>query len=109
MAPSFSDRFTADKEVYRGIKRELKIITVSTVTSFVFGVSTSVAFIKPLNEDLEHFFAFKLFQIYCSNHFTVLSFIYRSSFPLIACVMMSHLLQVVYYTQHIRFQTPPFY
>ncbi|XP_044254774.1 uncharacterized protein LOC123005187 [Tribolium madens] len=94
----------AGREVHSRIKYEIRITNILSVLNVVITLYASYWYTHPIDDDKEIFYALRFFEEYWPRQKRVLSIIYRATFPLFAYVMIVHAYQVIYATQHLRFQ-----
>nr|XP_015834420.1 PREDICTED: uncharacterized protein LOC107397732 [Tribolium castaneum]XP_015834421.1 PREDICTED: uncharacterized protein LOC107397732 [Tribolium castaneum] len=94
----------AGQEAHSRIKSEIRITTVLSVLNFIITLYASYWYVYPIEGDKEIYYALKFFEEYCPRHKMVLSVVYRATFPLLSYAMIVQAYQVIYTTQHIRFQ-----
>ncbi|KAJ3656677.1 hypothetical protein Zmor_015731 [Zophobas morio] len=95
---------SAGKKVETKIRQEVKYMTIYIVITFLTTVCGSILFAINLSHDLEWFFALRFFKDYFPNQYTILAVLYKATFICIGYSMIVHAFQIIYYTQHLRYQ-----
>ena len=95
---------SAGKKVERKIRQGVKYMTIYIVITFLTTVCGTVLFAINLSHDLEWFFALRFFKDYFPGQYTILTVLYKTTFICIGYSMTVHAFQIIYYTQHLRYQ-----
>ena len=95
---------SAGKKVETKIRQEVKYMTIYIVITFLTTVCGSILFAINLSHDLEWFFGLRFFKDYFPNQYTILAVLYKATFICIGYSMIVHAFQMIYYTQHLRYQ-----
>lgn len=95
---------SAGDKIRSDIKKEIIVITTFGIFNFLFSFYAGFLHVKIIPEDIESLVVLRLFQVHFPNHFQILTLIFKSTYFLLSYVMIVHCYQVIYYTQHLRFQ-----
>ncbi|RZB38847.1 hypothetical protein BDFB_011043, partial [Asbolus verrucosus] len=95
---------SAGQIIHSRIKIESIVITAFVGVNFMISIYTVYLFVTPIFADKELFFALRFFEEYFPEQKSFLSWTYRGAYSFIIYVMTVHAYQVIYYTQHIKFQ-----
>ncbi|KAJ3657233.1 hypothetical protein Zmor_016247 [Zophobas morio] len=94
----------ATRKTYKEIRKEIIFIHVHCIANLIVVVVGLYYFLKFEARDNEYFFPFRFFEDYCADKSTILTFVYKSTFPIIGYLFFVHQFQLMYFTQHIRYQ-----
>lgn len=95
---------SAGEDLHSKLKIKIKMITAFTVTNTLIASIGVFLFVKPLSNDINIFFVFRLINDYFPNYKHFLEILYRSTFIVLGYLLLVHCYQVIYFTQHINFQ-----
>ncbi|XP_015834443.2 uncharacterized protein LOC107397740 [Tribolium castaneum] len=98
------DITAADDAVSSRIKFEINVITVFCLVNYLLALVASFFYYMSFYGDEEIFYLIRFLEDHCPNHKRVLIKLYKISFVLLGYVMVVHACQVLYATQHVRFQ-----
>ncbi|KAJ3656688.1 hypothetical protein Zmor_015741 [Zophobas morio] len=95
---------SAGEKIASKIRKEANYLSLYCIMTCLTAVGASVLFVMDLPHDLEWFFVLRFLQDYLPEQFTVLALLYKTTFFFTGYSMIVHALQVIYYTQHLRYQ-----
>jgi hypothetical protein len=95
---------SAGKELSQKIKKEARCTSIIVIVNFVIAFLSAVLFFLPAENDEELFFALYLFKRWFPVYGFVLSWIYRSTFFVLAYVLITPIHEFIYVIQHVKFQ-----
>jgi hypothetical protein len=95
---------SAGKELFQRIKKEAMCTSVIVVVNSVIALLSAVLFFLPVENDEELFFALYLFKRWFPVYGFVSSWIYRSTFFVLAYVLITPIHECIYTVQHVKFQ-----
>ncbi|EFA02841.1 odorant receptor 277 [Tribolium castaneum] len=95
---------SAGAEITRQIRFESRVVTIYAIINFVMVVIASCLHITPLESDYETFYMIRFFEDKIPDYANVCKTSYRSTFLVMGYVMMVHVYQIIYATQHGKFQ-----
>jgi hypothetical protein len=96
---------SAGEKVHRQIKNQATFMTIFAVVNFLISIVGGCLYLVPLSEDVDTFVAFYLFHNYFPNQEKYLSSIYRMTFLMLGYFMIVHGYQIIYYSEHGRYQS----
>jgi hypothetical protein len=96
---------SAGEKVHRQIKNQATFMTIFAVVNFLISIVGGCLYLVPLSEDVDTFVAFYLFHNYFPNQEKYLSSIYRMTFLMLGYLMIVHGYQIIYYSEHGRYQS----
>ncbi|EFA02840.1 odorant receptor 281 [Tribolium castaneum] len=94
----------AGDEIYSQIKFENKIIKIFVVFNCIVTFIGSYLYFLPLDSDNETFYAVRFIEENYPDHRNLLHGLYRSTFLIFGYAMTVHVYQVIYNSQHLRYQ-----
>ena len=95
---------SAGERVEKKIRREVKYMTIYIVITFVIALCGSLLFAVNLSHNLEWFFVLRFFKVYFPDQYIVLAILYKVTFIFTGYSMVVQVFQIIYYTQHLRYQ-----
>ncbi|RZB39214.1 7tm 6 domain containing protein [Asbolus verrucosus] len=100
---------SAGEKVNSRIKTEILTTTAFAIANFLLACYCCYCFIIPLSADKETFFAFRFCEDYFPDRKNILGWTYRVTFFTTCYVMIMPSYQIIYYTQHMKFQIMLFF
>ena len=94
----------AGEKVEKKIRFGVKYITIYIVATVLAALCGSILFAVNLSHDLEWFFVLRFIKDYFPDKYLVLAILYKATFIFSGYSMIVHVLQIIYYTQHLRYQ-----
>jgi hypothetical protein len=94
----------AGEEIHSRLKFEIKVITSFALFNFGVAIFAGCMYCVPIFADSELFYLLRFADEHFPNQKIIVEVIYRFSFLFLIYVMMVLAYQVIYYTQHARFQ-----
>jgi hypothetical protein len=95
---------SAGKELSQKIKKEAMCTSIIVIVNSVIALLAALLFFLPAENDEELFFALYLFKRWFPVYGFVLSWIYRSTFFVLAYVLITPIHEFIYVIQHVKFQ-----
>jgi hypothetical protein len=95
---------SAGKETHQEIQQESKYISALLLFNMILTFLAALFHFIPVENDEEVFFAFMLFQKWFPKYGVVLNWLYRSTFFVMAFVMITSIHQFIYAIEQIKFQ-----
>ncbi|KAJ3642021.1 hypothetical protein Zmor_028485 [Zophobas morio] len=93
-----------DEQIARRIKFEIKTVNAYTIVNTFFALSASVVLMLPSEELKKMYFQLPIIEKYVPAWKNEISFLYLSTYTLIAMALVASCNQVVYATCHFRIQ-----
>ncbi|KAJ3657237.1 hypothetical protein Zmor_016249 [Zophobas morio] len=95
---------SADEETETKILKESKFINMYVFLNTVVGLVWAITMTFPNHREVEHFFPVFLFQKWLPQHNHFLGYVFKITSFVTSFTMVAHGYQVIYATQHLKFQ-----
>ncbi|EFA02953.1 odorant receptor 278 [Tribolium castaneum] len=92
------------EEINRRVKFQSRVITIYALVNFLLAIVASYLYFSPLDSDNETFYMVRFIEEKIPDYAKICKIAYRTTFLAMGYVMIVHSYQVIYASQHVRFQ-----
>src|SRR5699024_7589477 len=95
---------SAGNHIRRKIERTILVTNLLVLTTLTLSICSGILIFENLSNDRQMYFILNFLDQYFPNCSNFLARVYKSTFPFLTYVSVAHAFQIVYFTQHAKFQ-----